>query len=90
MDSLKDIKVSCYAGYKGEQTPRSFHLWDREISVVEVLDQWVGPDHRYFKVRGDDDAEYILRHDERLSQWDLSVYSKGHKLPSLGEKPKRV
>jgi hypothetical protein len=33
----------------------------RTIEVTEVLDAWLAPDHRYFKVRGDNAACYILR-----------------------------
>jgi hypothetical protein len=36
-----------------------------------VIDRWRGPDHRFFKVRGDDGAVYLLRHDERADRWEL-------------------
>ena len=35
-------KVECYAGYKGEQTPRAIVLGDRRITVDDVLDHWLG------------------------------------------------
>ena len=44
------IKVSCYAGYRGEESPRSFRIHEKQIQIVEILDQWLAPDHRYFKV----------------------------------------
>ncbi len=66
-----DIRVSCYAGYRGEETPKRFFLKDRRIEVVKVVDRWLAPDHRYFKIRGDDDAIYILRHDIATEQWEL-------------------
>lgn len=65
------MKVDCYAGYRGEETPRRFAIGDRGVEVVEVIDRWFGPDHRYFKVRGDDGAVYLLRHDEPTDRWDL-------------------
>ena len=75
MDNARiEIKVSCYAGYKGEETPRSFSLKDRQIEVIEVVDRWIAPDHRYFKVRGDDGALYILRHDISTDLWELTLY----------------
>jgi hypothetical protein len=70
------IKVSCYAGHRGEETPRSFLTGKREIIISEVLDRWLAPDHRYFKVRGNDDATYILRHDPREDDWELTFYTK--------------
>ncbi len=69
-----EIKVICYAGYKGEETPRRFFLKERQIDVVEVVDRWIAPDHRYFKVRGDDGALYILRHDIAADLWELTLY----------------
>jgi hypothetical protein len=48
------IRVECYAGYRGEETPRRFFLGERAVEVREVVDRWLAPDHRYFKVRGSD------------------------------------
>ena len=51
-DPVITIEVECYAGHRGEETPRRFHLGERTIEVTEVLDQWLATDHRYFKLRG--------------------------------------
>ncbi|MEJ2344934.1 MAG: hypothetical protein P8076_11840 [Gammaproteobacteria bacterium] len=74
MQEVLTIRVECYAGYRGEEAPRRFFLGDQAIAVEEVLDRWLAPDHRYFKVRGDDGAIYILRHDERRARWELTLY----------------
>ena len=68
------VLVECYAGYRGEETPRRFVLGERRVEVVDVLDRWLAPDHRYFKLRGDDQAIYILRNDRDSSAWELTVY----------------
>ena len=68
------IRVECYAGYRGEETPRAFFLGERRIEVVEVLDRWLAPDHRYFKVRGDDAGIYMLRHDETACEWEMTMF----------------
>ena len=73
---LIKVNVRCYAGYRGEERPTSFTVWEREVQVVEVLDQWLAPDHRYFKLKGSDGAVYILRHDEGRQEWELTFYSK--------------
>ncbi len=70
------IKVECHAGYRGEETPHRFFLDARVIEVEEVLDRWLAPDHRYFKLRGDDGATYILRHDVVAGHWELWMYDK--------------
>ena len=68
------IRVECYAGYRGEETPRLFWLGAKKIEVQDVLDRWMAPDHRYFKVLGHDKAVYILRHDAISWDWDLTFY----------------
>jgi len=68
------IRVECYAGYRGEETPRRFWLGGNRIEVAEILDCWLAPDHRYFKAYGADKATYILRHDIRLDHWEMTFY----------------
>lgn len=68
------IKVACYAGYRGEETPRCIWLGDRKIEVKEIQDRWLAPNHRYFKIIGDDNAVYILRHDSKSWDWNLTFY----------------
>ena len=40
--------------------------------LVSVIDRWLAPDHRYFKVEGDDGQRYILRHDVETRHWEVS------------------
>lgn len=68
-----NLRVECYAGYMAEQEPRRFQLGSEPIEVEAVLDRWSGPDHRYFKVKGHDQSQYILRYDIHLDQWDLAA-----------------
>ena len=72
-----DIRVECYAGYKAEETPRRLIFDDRAIEVADVIDQWLAPDHRYFKVRGTDGATYIIRHDVGAGRWELVMFESG-------------
>lgn len=71
-----EIKVECYSGYRGEETPRRFWLAETRIEIKEVLDRWLAPGHRYFKVLGQDNATYILRHDSETYVWELTFYQK--------------
>ena len=68
------IYVDCYAGYRGEETPRYIRMADHRIEVIRVLDRWLAPDHRYFKLRGHDGATYILRHDVGDESWSLTLF----------------
>lgn len=65
------LRVECYAGYRGEQTPRRFFLGARRIEISEVLDAWLTPGQRCFRVRGDDGGVYLLRHDTEEGDWWL-------------------
>ena len=68
------IRVACYAGHRGEEEPRRFWLGERAVAVIEILDRWLSPEHRYFKIRGDDGGTYILRHDTRAERWELTLF----------------
>jgi len=71
------VAVRCYAGHRGEESPRAFSLGEREVAVIEEIDRWLDPAHRYFKVRGDDGHVYILRHDVPSDTWELTLFSAG-------------
>ena len=66
------VLVECYSGYRGEETPRRFQDGERRVEVLEVVDRWLAPDHRYFKVAGDDGFTYLLRHDTKADSWRLA------------------
>ena len=68
------VQVDCYTDDRGILTPLGFRLGGRSIEVEEILDQWPGSDHWYFKLRSVGDAIYILRYDERGTQWDMTLY----------------
>lgn len=73
MSNLLSVTVECYAGHRGEQAPRRFTLAGCRINVAGVLDCWLEPEHRYFKVRGDDGGTYVLRHDEGTGAWHCQL-----------------
>ncbi len=68
------IRVECYAGYRGEETPRRIWMGTRQIEVSKILDRWLAPDHRYFKILGNDNSVYILRHDIASWNWELTFF----------------
>lgn len=71
---LLAIGVECYAGYRGEQTPRVLLCDGRRIEVTTVLDAWLAPDHRYFKVQDESGDTYIVRHDVMSGAWEMTCY----------------
>ena len=82
------IRVECYSGFKADERPVRFFLGERGYQVLEIQDQWYGPESTYFKVRADDGNFYILRNawSERTSSWFLEAYRQDSSLngPSLG------
>lgn len=68
-----EVEVSAYAGYRGEEAPQCFYLQDRKVEVVRIVDRWLSPGQRYFKIIGDDKNTYVLRYNISKNQWELSV-----------------
>src|SRR5687768_13743974 len=73
---MTEIRVECVVGYRGESGPARFYLGETQVEIVEIVDRWLGPDHRYYKVRGENRDLYILRHDKQTQRWDLTLFSR--------------
>jgi hypothetical protein len=67
------VRVECHAGYRGDEEPRAFTLGERRFAALEILDRWLDPRHRYFKVRVDDGRRFVLRHDCVTGEWELAA-----------------
>ncbi len=67
------LRVECHAGHRADEEPRAFQLGERRLAVLEILDRWLDPRYRYFKVKADDGRQYILRHDTAAHDWELAA-----------------
>ncbi len=65
------VKVECYAGYRGDEEPRRFVWGGKTLEITEIIDRWLDPNHRYFKVRSGNAELFILRHDPNSGEWEL-------------------
>ena len=72
-----ELQVQCHAGYRADEEPLRFRLGGRAVGVAEILDRWLDPAYRYFKVRAGDGAVYILRHDTVADRWELTLFDRG-------------
>jgi len=66
---IKRIEVNSYSGYRANERPLNFLLDKKRYEVKEILDQWCGQDHDYFKVLADDGLVYLLKWDRYLDIW---------------------
>lgn len=68
------IRVDCYAGTRGGETPRRAWVAERWAALT-VLDRWMSEDARrgtrirWFRVRFDGEREGLIYHDEGLDLW---------------------
>jgi len=72
------ITVETYQTLRGTQLPRRFQLDGRSVDVTEIVDQWPGRDHVYFKVKGADNNLYILRLNENDASWEMTLFETPH------------
>ena len=68
------VDVQCHASYRGEESPRRFRLVERHVEIAQVVDSWLAPDHRYFKVQDTQGDLYILRNDVASDRWELTWF----------------
>ena len=73
------ITVIAYSGYRNDESPRAFILYDEEIAVKETFTMWIEEDFsgasrkRYFSVKGSDGYIYKIYYDEKKEEWFLAV-----------------
>ncbi|MCH8992394.1 MAG: hypothetical protein IIA44_11690 [Acidobacteria bacterium] len=71
MSDALSVAVDCYAGARGDETPRRFTRGNQLVEILAVVDQWRTPDHRYFRVRTAGET-CTLRQDVRSGGWELT------------------
>ena len=78
-DDSPFLRVECYAGHRADTEPRRLFIGARAVAVTEVIDRWLDPKHRYFKLRGDDGGIYLVRQDTLSNQWELTLFDSGRR-----------
>ncbi len=61
--------VIAYSGYKANERPLCFVREGRKITVSKITDRWVGREHDYFRVIGEDGHSYLLKWHRSLDIW---------------------
>lgn len=78
-DDRFEVEVETAAaplGRPSNPVPLRFRLGRRSVEVVDILDRWPGANHTYVKLRGEDGATYILRHDQERGSWQLVLFQR--------------
>jgi hypothetical protein len=70
MEEFRIVTVTCHAGFRGEEYPRSFVLDGVWVEVVRVTRRWQNPEWRCFVVEDADGSRYLLRHDPYRQLWE--------------------
>jgi hypothetical protein len=70
------VQVDTFVDEVDAERIRRFRLDGRVIEVADNIDQWLGADYRYVKVRGREGDVYILRHNEIRAEWELMMYQR--------------
>lgn len=65
------VKVDCYAGYRAEEMPKRFWIKHKEIKVEKIINQWLAPESRNYRILGDDSATYTLQLNTDSRNWEL-------------------
>lgn len=65
------LGVETYSGARADERPLALRLRDRRVAVRTILDRWLAEDHAYFKLVGEDDVRYVIRHDLASDAWEL-------------------
>ena len=71
------LRVECYAGHRADTEPRCLQIGERQVVVTEIIDRWLDPTHRYFKLRGDDGGIYLVRHDTSTDHCEMTLFDSG-------------
>ncbi len=71
MNARREVRVECYAGWRGDERPVAFWVDDRRVGVETILETWSTENGTYFRIAGEDRAQHVLRRDDRRDRWEL-------------------
>ncbi|MDY6836510.1 MAG: hypothetical protein SWH78_00920 [Thermodesulfobacteriota bacterium] len=76
------IQMSCYEGYRANESPRSFEWKGGTFHITKILDRWYDASidtksgvADYFKVETDDGSTHIIRYNRLFDSWAIRVRS---------------
>src|SRR5207249_8051138 len=56
---MAEVRVECHAGYRGDETPRRFHLEGKTIEIAAIIGRWKEPGVLLFRVQSIEGRVYL-------------------------------
>lgn len=73
---MESNRVECYAGSRAEEYPLKIYLSGSKIKICKIIDRWLTPEDRCFKVLGEDSKVYLLKYNESKDLWRILLTGK--------------
>ena len=64
-------QVECHSGYTYAQRPTAVYWQDERLGIEEILDEWLSPNARHFKVITVNRLLFELSYREDSDQWKI-------------------
>lgn len=61
-------------GYLGSLIPHTFESAHGFLTVVDILDQWLGSSCEYYKIKTATESLLIVRHDVETDKWEITKW----------------
>jgi hypothetical protein len=71
---VTELRVECYAGYKGDERPQRIWLRQACLEVETVEDRWYSPGATFFRVVVAGGDRYLLKYYEAQKTWELEAF----------------
>ncbi|MFB0519631.1 MAG: hypothetical protein ACETWC_10185 [Acidobacteriota bacterium] len=75
-ESWQPVKVHCFSGYRGDETPLSFQIGKKRYNIKRVLKRWYEGERgdnialrRVFRVAIEKGDNYTLVYDNLTDEW---------------------
>lgn len=65
------IDVDCYAGARGDETPRRLRFADGRVEDVDVVRSWLTPEARAFELRARTGRRYAVQQSLVMLTWEI-------------------
>ena len=73
-----EVMVKAYSGFKTNERPVSFQIGNENHFVDEIIDNWIGEKHAFWKVLTDRKKKFLLKYDPEGRRWEVEPFRQPH------------